>query len=74
MTPSITTAEVKAAVITFVAAFLAVEPVSNLIGIASGSQPVDVSALRAAAVAGVAAVIALVWHSFVGQPATGRSK
>ena len=74
MVPSITTAEVKAAVITFVAAFLATDPASAIIGELSGSQPVDVGALRAAAVAGVAAVAALLYHSFVGQPATGRAK
>lgn len=72
--PTITTAEIKATVIAFVAAFLAVEPVSNLIGMASGSQPVDVGALRAAAVAGVAAVLVLVYHAFIGAPATGRNK
>lgn len=72
--PTVTSAEVKAAVVTFVAAFLAVEPAANLIGMASGSQPVDVNTLRAAAVAAIAAVIAFVWNAFVGQPATGRAK
>lgn len=55
---------VKWAVVTFVTAFLAIEPVANLIGIASGSQPVDVSTLRAAGVAGVAAVLTGLYHFF----------
>lgn len=55
----------KRAVRTFVIAFLAIYPASALIGAASGSQPVDTNALRAAAVSGVAAVIALVWRAFI---------
>src|SRR5207237_7971384 len=55
----------KRAVRTFVIAFLAIDPASNLIGTVSGSQPLDTSALRAAAAAGFAAVIALVWRAFI---------
>ena len=50
---------------TFVAAFLAVYGAPALIGVASGSQPLDTSALRAAAVAGIAAVISLLWRAFL---------
>ena len=49
----------------FVFAFLAVYPAPALIGAASGSQPVDLSAARAAAVAGIAAVITLLWRAFL---------
>jgi hypothetical protein len=59
------TSAIKRGVRTFVIAFLAIEPASALIGAASGSQPVDTSALRAAAVAGVAAVISVVWRAFI---------
>lgn len=48
---------------TFVAAFLAVYPASAIIGAAAGSQPVDVNAARAAAVAGLAAVVTLIWNA-----------
>jgi hypothetical protein len=68
--PTVTAAQVKAAVIVFVATFLAAEPASNLIGMASGSQPVDVSALRAAGVAAIAAVLAFFYHAWVGAPST----
>lgn len=58
----------------FVAAFVAVYPASNLIGAASGSQPLDTSALRAAAVAGVAAIIAWVWRAWAPQtPLTDKN-
>jgi predicted MFS family arabinose efflux permease len=50
---------------TFVQAFLGVYGVSNLIGALSGSQPIDTSALRAAGVAGILAVIAIAWRAFV---------
>lgn len=53
----------KKVVRVFVYAFLAVDPAPALIGALSGSQPLDVGALRAAAVAGVAAVVALVWNA-----------
>lgn len=46
----------------FVIAFIAVYPASNLIGAASGSQPVDLHALRAAAVAGLVAVGLFLWR------------
>lgn len=74
MIPTITLAEVKAAIVAGVVAFLAVEPASNLLGMITGSQPVDVSTLRAAALAGVTAIVAFVWHAVIGQPATGRAK
>ena len=57
----------------FVVAFLAVEPVSNLIGMVSGSQPVDLSTLRAAAVAGVAAAVAYVYHAVLGSLAARKA-
>ena len=47
----------------FVVAFLALEPASNLLGMVSGSQPVDLSSLRAAAAAGVFAAVALVYSA-----------
>lgn len=50
---------------TFVAAFLAVYGVPAILGSLAGSQPIDVGALRSAAVAGFAAVIALVWRAFI---------
>lgn len=53
----------KKVVRTFVAAFLSVYAAPALIGAASGSQPLDTNALRAAAVAGIAAVISLVWNA-----------
>lgn len=62
-------ADLKAAVIrglrSFVFAFLAVYPAPAIIGAASGSQPVDLSAARAAVVAGIAAVITLLWRAFL---------
>jgi predicted MFS family arabinose efflux permease len=64
-----TSVDFKAAVVrgirTFVAAFLAVYGAPALIGALSGSQPLDTSALRAAAVAGVAALISLLWRTFL---------
>ena len=50
---------------TFVAAFLAVYGVPAIIGALSGSQPLDTTALRAAAVAGFAATISLLWRQFL---------
>jgi hypothetical protein len=64
-----TQADLKSAVLrgirTFVAAFIAVYPAPAIIGAFSGSQPLDTSALRAAAVAGVAALVSLVWRLFI---------
>lgn len=51
----------------FVVAFIAIDPASNLIGAASGSQPVDVGALRAAAVGGLVALGAFVWRAWVDR-------
>jgi hypothetical protein len=50
---------------TFVFAFLAVYPAPAIIGALSGTQPLDTSAVRAAAVAGLAAVISVVWRVVV---------
>jgi predicted MFS family arabinose efflux permease len=61
----ITSETVKRAVRTFVQAFLAVYGAPAIIGALSGSQPVDVNALRAAAVAGIAAVLAALWHAYL---------
>ena len=55
----------KKVVRTFVAAFGGVYGVPALIGAAAGSQPLDTTALRAAAVAGAAAVITLVWNAIL---------
>ena len=52
----------KKVVRVFIFAFLAVDPAPALIGYLSGSQPIDTSALRAAAVAGFAAVVTLLWN------------
>lgn len=65
MTIDLGAATWKKVVRVFVYAFLAVEPIPALLGIASGSQPVDLGALRGAAVAGIAAVIALIWNAVV---------
>lgn len=59
------TSAFKRALRTFVASFLGVYGAPALIGALSGSQPVDVNALRAAAVAGIVAVIALAWRAFI---------
>lgn len=53
------------AVRAFVTAFIVLEPVSNIIGAASGSQPLDISAVRAAAVAGLIAAGSFVWRTFI---------
>lgn len=50
---------------TFVAAFLAIYGIPAILGAADGSQPIDTTALRGAAVAGFAAVIALLWRAFL---------
>ena len=52
----------------FVAGFIAVYPASNLIGAASGSQPLDTAALRAAAVAGLIGVLGFAWRLFDKVP------
>lgn len=44
-------------------AFIALYPVSNVIGNVTGSQPVDVSALKAAAGAAVVAAIGVLWNA-----------
>jgi len=53
----------KKVVRVFVYAFLGVYGAPAIIGALSGSQPVDVNALRAAAVAGLVAVIGLFWNA-----------
>ena len=50
---------------TFVAAFLAVYPAPAIIDWASGNTLLDTSALRAAGVAGIAAVVSLAWRAFL---------
>lgn len=49
----------------FIVGFIAVYPASNLIGAASGSQPLDLHALRAAAVAGLIAAGGFIYRAFV---------
>ena len=53
----------KAGIRVFVAAFLGVYGAPAIIGAASGSQPVDVNALRSAAVAGIVSVLIMVWRA-----------
>ena len=64
-----TSTALKSAVIqgirAFVAGFIVVYPASNVIGAASGSQPLDVGALRAAAVAGLFALAMFIWRGFI---------
>jgi hypothetical protein len=55
----------KKVVRTFVAAFVGLYGGSNLIGVISGSQPLDPTALRAAAAAGFIAVVTLLWNAFL---------
>ncbi len=50
---------------TFVVAFLAILPAPALLGELAGSQPIDTSAWRAAAVAGFAALLSLIWRVFI---------
>lgn len=49
----------------FIVGFIAVYPASQLIGAASGSQPLDLHALRAAAVAGLIAAGGFIYRFFV---------
>lgn len=49
----------------FVFGFLGVYGAPALIGALSGSQPIDTSALRAAGVAGLVAVVAMLWNAFM---------
>lgn len=56
---------VKKTVRIFAYAFIGLYPVNNLIGTVSGSQPLDVHALRAAGAAGVIAVLGFFWNAFV---------
>ena len=53
------------AIRTFVAAFLAVYPAPLIIGALSDSSLIDTSALRAAAVAGIAAVVSYLWRALL---------
>lgn len=55
----------KRAVRTFVAGFLGVYGLPALLGVVTGSQPLDTTALRAAAAAGLAAAVALVWNAWL---------
>lgn len=54
---------------TFVQAFLGVWGVPQILDALAGSSPVDVSALRSAAVAGFAAVIAVLWRAYIDPSA-----
>ncbi len=60
---------IKRAVRTFVQAALAVYGIPQLLQAASGSAPVDVSLLRSAAVAGIAAVVAFAWKQWIDPSA-----
>lgn len=62
------------AVKTFVAAFLAVWGVPAILGYVLGSQPVDVGTVRAALVAGFAAVITYFWNLFLQWSAARKAK
>lgn len=50
---------------TFIAAFLATYPAPAILGALSGSQPIDTTALRAAAVAGLAAIVSVAWRLWI---------
>lgn len=64
MSPTVKSGLIRA-IRAFVTAFIVILPVNNLIGVASGSQPLDTSALRAAAVAGLIAAGAFIWRTFI---------
>ena len=64
MSPNIKSALIRG-VRTFIAAFVAIYPAPAILGSLSGSQPIDTSALRSAAVAGIAAIISLVWRLWI---------
>lgn len=53
------------AVRTFIQAFVAVYPVAKVLDAATGSTPVDLGLTRAAAVAGIVAVVSFVWRAYV---------
>lgn len=58
----------------FIAAFVAVYPAPAVLGALSGSQPLDTNALRAGAVAGIAAVVAFAWRAWAPQtPLTDKN-
>lgn len=58
----------------FVAGFIVVYPVPNVIGTLSGSVPLDLAALRAAVVAGGMAVVGFAWRAWVPQtPLTDKN-
>lgn len=59
------TSAVKRAVRTFIAAFIGVYGIPQVLDWLAGSAPLDTSALRAAAVAGLAAVVSLAWRAFI---------
>ena len=63
MNIDLSAATFKKVIRVFVYAFLGIYGAPALIGAASGSQPLDVNALRSAAVAGLVAVIALFWNA-----------
>lgn len=55
----------KRGVRTFVAAFIGVYGIPQILEWLGGSAPLDTSALRAAAVAGFASVVSLLWRAFI---------
>ena len=65
MTFDFSVSTLKKAVRVFGYAFVAVYPIPAIIGAASGSQPLDTHALRAAAVAGIAGLVAYAWNAIV---------
>ena len=56
-------ATLKKTIRVFVYAFLALFPADQLLGVIAGTQVVDIGALRAAAAAGLVAVIAFIWNA-----------
>lgn len=52
----------------FIGGFIAIYPVTNVLGALGGSQPVDVAAARSAAVAGLFALVMFAWRLFDKLP------
>lgn len=58
----------------FVGGFIVVYPAPNVIGALSGTEPLDLAALRAALVAGGMAVVGFAWRAWAPQtPLTDRN-
>lgn len=66
MSPKYKSALIQAARF-FVAAFVVVYPAPNVIGALSGTEPLDLAALRAACVAGAIGALGFVWRAWVPQ-------